>query len=86
MPYRVVGAAHRAHRAQKPCEMDTKAEQIELTCTAELSKAKIQQPQLVPSLVPIIAQHDVAACDIHMCHINYMEAAHCLHDTSAAHQ
>jgi len=35
-----------------------------LTCTTELSKAKIQQPQLVPSLVPIIAQHDVAACDI----------------------
>ncbi len=44
-----------------------------------------QQPQLVPRLVPIIALHDVAACDIHMRQINHMEAAHCLRDTSPQH-
>ncbi len=62
-------------------------QQSTLTCAAELSKAKIQQPQLIPSLVIIFAQHDVAACDVHVCQgATHMEAVHCLHNTSALHQ
>ena len=58
-----------------------------LTCAAELSKAKIQQPQLIPSFVTMFAQHDVAACDVHVCQgASHMEAVHCLHNTSAVHQ
>ncbi len=54
-----------------------------LTCTAELSKAKVQQPQLIPCLVSSLLQHDVAACDVHMRQIAYMETVHGLHDKLA---
>ena len=56
-----------------------------LTCTAELSKAKVQQPQMIPGLVSSLLQHDVAACDVHMRQIAYMEAVHGLRDRLASH-
>ena len=72
---------------QKWTQLLQPCQQSMLTCTAELSKAKIQQPQLIPSLITIFAQHDVAACDVHICQgATHMEAVHCLHNTSALHQ
>ena len=52
---------------QKACGKQT--EHVYLHCRTEQSQS--------PSLVTIFAQHDVAGCDIHMCHITCMEAVHC---------